>query len=276
MDLTPELWQAILAASRQDWSQRKQWSTDLEKGRLTIGNDGHWQCSASLDEADRQALDLLLPVATSCGPFCMAQLGQSLDGRIATVTGDSYFINDKLTRRHLHRLRALVDAVVIGAGTAIADQPQLTVRHVDGPNPVRVVLDPNGRVPVAGPLFDSGRDPATTLHLVGPGLKLSPVPDHVRRVVIETGDAGFEPATIVRTLNDFGHQRILVEGGGVTVSRFIEAGLLDRLHLLIAPLLIGSGRPGINLPVIERLSQAPRRPMRAYPCGDELIVDLLQ
>ena len=276
MTITPNLWQAILAASCQNWFRRQEWSADLEKGRLTIGNDGHWQCAVGLDEADRQALDLLLPVATSRGPFCMAQLGQSLDGRIATVTGDSYFINDKLTRRHLHRLRALVDAVVIGAGTAIADQPQLTVRHVEGPNPVRVILDPNGRVPVTGPLFDPGRDPTSTLHLVGPGLKLAPVADHVRRVVIETGDDGFEPATIVRVLNDLGHQRILVEGGGVTVSRFIEAGILDRLHLLIAPLLIGSGRPGINLPVIERLSQVPRHSMRAYPCGDELIVDILQ
>ncbi len=250
------------------------WACEVSGGRIEFFSGGRWHCSHPLDTEQSRALDLLSPLATAPDSFCMAQLGQSLDGRIATASGDSYFINDKVTRRHLHRLRGLVDAVIIGAGTAIADQPQLTVRHVNAPNPVRVILDPSGRVPMKGPLFEDGRDSPTTLHLVGPGLKPVRAGEHVRRVVIETNEEGFEPANVIRLLEEFGHRRILVEGGGVTVSRFIEAGVLDRLHLLIAPLLIGSGPPGINLPVIERLSQVPRRTMRAYPCGDELIVDM--
>src|SRR6185503_8836703 len=83
----------------------------------------------------------------------IGQLGQSLDGRVATPTGHSHYINGPAGLDHLHRLRALVDAVVVGIGTAIADDPRLTVRRVSGPQPVRVVIDPNGRLPSSAHLL---------------------------------------------------------------------------------------------------------------------------
>src|SRR6266850_6732728 len=98
----------------------------------------------------------------------VGQLGQSLDGRIATESGHSKYINGPAGLVHLHRLRALVDAVVVGVGTAVADDPQLTVRRVAGPSPARVVVDPNGRLPPTARLFDA---------------------DGVRRLVL-TGDGG--------------------------------------------------------------------------------------
>ena len=76
----------------------------------------------------------------------VGQCGQSIDARIATASGHSHYINGAEGLAHLHRLRALVDAVVVGVGTALADDPQLTVRRVAGPNPARVVIDPNGRL----------------------------------------------------------------------------------------------------------------------------------
>src|SRR5689334_1305941 len=85
----------------------------------------------------------------------VGQIGQSLDGRIATVTGHSHYINGEAGLVHLHRLRALVDAVVIGIGTALADDPQLTVRRVEGRNPARIVIDRNGRLPVSARLLDA-------------------------------------------------------------------------------------------------------------------------
>jgi len=95
-----------------------------------------------------QYSDIFLPIlnASADQPFVVAQLGQSLDGRIATVTGESRWINGDSTLEHLHRLRAHVDAVVVGVGTAEADDPLLTVRRVDGPSPARVVLDLGGRI----------------------------------------------------------------------------------------------------------------------------------
>src|SRR3954470_14954193 len=83
----------------------------------------------------------------------VAQIGQSLDGRIATETGHSHYINGPEALAHLHRLRALVDAVVIGIGTALADNPQLTVRRVAGPQPARVVIDARGRLPSGAKLL---------------------------------------------------------------------------------------------------------------------------
>src|SRR5215475_3588663 len=77
----------------------------------------------------------------------VGQFGQSIDARIATTTGHSHYINGAAGLAHLHRLRALVDAVLVGIGTAVADDPQLTVRHVAGPSPARVVVDPRGRMP---------------------------------------------------------------------------------------------------------------------------------
>ncbi|MEH0071197.1 RibD family protein [Pannonibacter sp. Pt2-lr] len=84
----------------------------------------------------------------------VGQLGQSLDGRIATVSGHSKYINGPGCLSHLHRLRAVCDVVVVGAGTAIADDPQLNVRLVEGPNPARAIIDPNGRVPRDLRLFE--------------------------------------------------------------------------------------------------------------------------
>src|SRR5262245_14671654 len=81
------------------------------------------------------------------GLVVVAQIGQSIDGRVATNGGRGETINGAAGLDHLHRLRALVDAVVIGVGTAVADDPQLTVRRVEGPNPARVVIDPHGRLP---------------------------------------------------------------------------------------------------------------------------------
>ncbi|MEM9139635.1 MAG: RibD family protein, partial [Pseudomonadota bacterium] len=92
-------------------------------------------------------------------PIVIGQLGQSLDGRIATPTGASKYINGQEALRHLHHIRAHVDAIVVGVGTAIADDPQLTTRHVAGRNPARVVIDPRGRMPGGLTMLSDGAAP---------------------------------------------------------------------------------------------------------------------
>ena len=93
-------------------------------------------------------------------------------------------------------------------------------------------------------------------------------------LALPTGTDGFEPADVLEALRVRGLRRVLVEGGGVTVSRFLEAGLLHRLHLTVAPVLMGSGRSSITLPVIETLDQALRARCRHVPLGDDLLFDL--
>jgi diaminohydroxyphosphoribosylaminopyrimidine deaminase/5-amino-6-(5-phosphoribosylamino)uracil reductase len=203
----------------------------------------------------------------------LAQLGQTLDGRIATHVGHSHFVNGPEGIVHLHRLRALVDAVLVGAGTAIADDPQLTVRHVKGENPVRVVLDPSGRVPPGIGMFRDGVVP--TLWLRGERARGLPVPPGVEALELpERSEGGFDPQRILQTLRDRNLNRVLVEGGGITVSRFMAAGALDRIHVTVSPILLGSGASALTLSPVDRMDTVRRRSFRHFSLGEDLLFDV--
>jgi len=201
-------------------------------------------------------------------PCVIGQLGQSLDGRIATPTGASKYINGQEALAHLHRLRARVHAVLIGVGTAVADDPQLTTRHVPGPDPVRVVLDPRGRLPDGPAMLSDGAAPVISITCRGvegvPGTETLPLPCN--------GKGRIDPRTIIQALAKRGLTRLLVEGGAETLAGFLDADAIDELHLMLAPIVLGSGKTGLNLSPIRRLDEALRplvRMMRFHD-GDML------
>ncbi len=199
----------------------------------------------------------------------VGQLGQSLDGRIATQAGHSHYINGAEGLAHLHRLRAIVDAVVVGVGTAIADDPQLTVRRVCGPNPARVVIDPRGRLPAtARALADDGVQCIVIIASDAPRAFPAGVE---MRLPCENGKIA--PPAILASLAEKGFRRILIEGGADTVSRFLIARCLDRLHVVVAPIIFGSGRAALTLPPIEKVDEALRPPMRAHTLGNDVLFD---
>ncbi|WP_244158356.1 RibD family protein [Salinicola socius] len=243
--------------------------------RLDVDARGAWRCSHEVDEEAAQLLSIWLPwciADVTQGARVIAQIGQSLDGRIATASGASHYVTGAQSLVHLHRLRALVDAVVVGVGTVVADDPQLTVRHVEGDNPLRVVLDPRGRVPVERGVF---RQPAApTWHLVNEGVAGHGSADHVSVHSLRPRPEGFDPVQVISLLAEQGHRRILIEGGGLTISRFLQAGCLDRLHSVVAPMLIGSGRPSLTLPEIDTLDGALRPACRYFRLGDDMLFDL--
>lgn len=242
-----------------------------------------WQLAGPWQPAAQSLFSLLKPVLDR-GPhspaWVIGQLGQSLDGHVATRTGDSCFVNGPENLLHLHRLRALCDAVLVGAGTVAADDPQLTTRRVPGPNPVRVLLDPALRlaalVPVARVFGDGVADTlwlcdaahgAEAVALAGPHRVLA-VPGLLR------GDGSPHLAAAVAALQARGLKLLFVEGGGVTVSRFLAQGCLDRLHLAVAPVLIGNGRPGLRFTGAERLADCLRPPCRVHAMGSDHLWDL--
>ncbi|MDE2363697.1 MAG: RibD family protein [Hyphomicrobiales bacterium] len=202
-------------------------------------------------------------------PFVVAQLGQSLDGRIATESGESHYINGPAGLDHLHRLRASVDAVVVGAGTIVADDPRLSVRRCVGQNPARVVIDPKGRL--GGGKRWLAEDGARRIVVVEEGC--AGVLD-CERIALPAAGGAIDPRRIVDALYGLGFPRILIEGGARTVSSFLDAGAVDRLHLIVACLIIGSGRPGLALPPLARLADAARPRTDVYRLDDhDLLFD---
>ena len=265
-------WDCILQAHSHDWALYP--LTRFHAGDLLLEVElgGAWRCEHALSAETIDLLNLFLPLVARMETLAIAQLGQSLDGRIATESGASHYINGLQARTHLHRLRALVDAVVVGVGTVNDDDPLLTVRHVKGRNPVRVVLDPRARMSAERQLASDGA--ALTIQLVGPGCATK-APPGVRRISLPTtAEGGFDVLAVLDWLHAQGLRRVLIEGGGVTISRFMQAGALDRMHFLIAPLLIGSGRAGLQLPPVLSVHEARRPRCRVFACGEDTIFDL--
>lgn len=200
----------------------------------------------------------------------IGQVGQSLDGRTATASGHSKYINCPAGIEHLHRLRALVDVIVVGVGTAVADDPQLTVRQVPGPQPVRAVIDPSGRLGNDARLFAD--DGIRRLLITKEGTRRNP-PAGVEIIALPAQDGEIAPSAIIAALARAGMRRILVEGGANTVSRFLAARCLDRMHVSVAPVILGQGGPGIALPSTERADRVPRMPVRVHKMEDDVLFD---
>jgi diaminohydroxyphosphoribosylaminopyrimidine deaminase/5-amino-6-(5-phosphoribosylamino)uracil reductase len=236
-----------------------------------------WEEFSSIFRREHQPLpqgwaDVFGPLRKGTVDDCLivGQIGQSLDGRVATESGHSKYINGPAGLVHLHRLRALVDAVVVGVGTAVADDPQLTVRRVSGPQPVRVVIDPKGRLRADARMFaDNG---VRRLLITEQHTRCTP-PAGVEVVTLPTIDGQFAPSAILAALAGFGMRRMLIEGGADTISRFLAAGCLDRLHVMVAPIILGVGGPGIILPSLDRADQAPRMPVRVHKIDDDVLFD---
>jgi diaminohydroxyphosphoribosylaminopyrimidine deaminase/5-amino-6-(5-phosphoribosylamino)uracil reductase len=197
----------------------------------------------------------------------IGQIGQSSDGRVAGPNGERQFVNGMAGLAHLHRLRALVDAVVIGVQTALIDDPQLTVRRVAGRSPARVVIDPRGRVPSAAKLFaDNGARRlivSTQDRAAAPGIEV---------IAIEA-DGEIPPRAIVDALARRGLKRLLIEGGTRTLASFLTAGCLDRLHVVVAPVALGEGPPSLVESVEAFRLDGHSPPITRHRLDEEMLYD---
>lgn len=216
-------------------------------------------------------------------PFLMAHLAQSLDGKIAAVNGNSQWLSNEANLKHAHRLRALHDAVMVGAVTATLDNPKLTVRLVPGKHPTPVIIEGQSDLRVDDLHMMALHEKVIVLcpeekqHRVLPQaakekileLPISATKDSQERHVLA-------PSEILKVLYENGISTIFLEGGGQTVSYFLQADCIELLHLHFSPLILGSGRSSFTLPVIDSIDKGLRFKMKHFDLDGEILVELLQ
>ncbi len=284
-------WQLILAL--RGYIRARQWTRDCtaksiglnlnaadlpclsppEAALLAVANDGTWTARTPLSPAAKHLFDLYLPIClvSASRPLTVGHLGQSLDGRIATESGASCYVTGLENIIHLHRMRALCDAIVVGAATIRHDNPQLTTRRVTGNNPVRVILDPKRRLTADYNVFQDNA--ATTLVFCDAALTGQGTLGNAQVIGVPIDNGRLRLPAVLDQLHTRSLYGVFIEGGGITVSYFLQENLLDQLQIAIAPLLIGSGRPGITLPAIQDLNEGLRPRHRLFTMGDDVLFD---
>lgn len=212
-------------------------------------------------------------------PYVVLKAAVTLDGRMAAQSGDSRWVTGDAARTHVHRMRDRSDAVMIGVGTVLADDPALTVRHVRGQNPLRVVLDSTLLTPLSSQLVQSAREIPTILFhgesfdrerarsLIERGVSLVPVPRK---------DSGLDLTAILRELGRRDVMRLLVEGGPSLHGALLEAGLVDYASIFIAPRILAdpAGMPlAIGKPKLQMADAFALRKPRLRRFGEDVLIE---
>lgn len=231
-------------------------------------------------DAARRSLAPYLHHRRTGRAFCVVKTALSLDGRTAAADGSSRWITGPAARANAHELRADSQAVVVGAGTALADRPALTVRDAEVMQPpLRVLLDARGRVPAAGPLFDT--ELAPTLVLTTDAAAPAVVDEwqaagaKVEVLAAAADGTGVDLVETLELLGSHGVLQAMVEGGATVHGALFAAGLVDRIVAYVAPTILGrDAPPGVELPGPSTLADAHRwRLLSSMPLGDDVRIE---
>jgi diaminohydroxyphosphoribosylaminopyrimidine deaminase/5-amino-6-(5-phosphoribosylamino)uracil reductase len=211
-------------------------------------------------------------------PFVTVKFAQTLDGRIASASGDSRWISSEPSLELAHRLRSLHDSVMVGIGTILADNPSLTVRRVRGRSPVRLVLDGKLRIPLGAEVL-KGQNVSPTMVITTPRAgkkKLSSLKDKGIEVLTirenETGEVDLKG--LLFYLGRRNISSILVEGGSEVITSFFREGLVDRVVAIIAPKVMGRGVEAVGDLGIGDVNHTLKLSfMKTYRRGEDLVIE---
>ena len=231
---------------------------------IIINKDVIFNCV--IDKSLKEIALIVIPLLTKYKKFFIAQLGQSLDGKIALFNGNSHYINSQKSILYLHALRCICDGLLVGVNTVINDNPLLTTRYMTGSSPMRIIIDPSLKLTNRLNIFKDGNknivftQKASKKTLNNTTIYKLPKKNFTKFVYQKIIDLNFN--------------YILVEGGATTISNFLEQELLDIMQFIIAPIIIGSGIDSIRLKSISTLKNALRPKSHLYKLGDEIIASL--
>ena len=240
-------------------------NTFRQSQHITIKNNTvSFDCK--IDKSLEEIANILIPILIKNKKFFIGQIGQSLDGRIALLNGNSHYINNKKSITYLHCLRSICDAVVVGVNTIIKDNPSLTTRKVKGRNPQRIIIDPTLKLTNRFNIFkDNYPNIIFTYSTISKKLNNTKIYKLPKKNFTKH---------IHQKINSLNFKYVLVEGGAATLSKFLDARLLNIMQFIISPMIIGSGINSLNLKPITDLKNALRVKNNIHKFGDEIIISL--
>ena len=211
-------------------------------------------------------LNILLPILRKNKKLVIAQIGQSIDGRIALNNGNSHYINNPKSIIYLHCLRSISDAIIVGSNTIKKDDPLLTTRKIKGTNPKRIIIDGSLSLNNKYKIFNDGNE-NIIFTKSNKNIRLN------NSTIIRLKEKNFTK-NLITQIKKLKYKNILVEGGSKTISELINNKYIDILQFMIAPILIGSGINSLNLKEISNLNKAIRPKHNFNGLENEIIVNL--
>ena len=211
-------------------------------------------------------LNILMPILRKNKKLVIAQIGQSIDGRIALNNGNSHYINNPKSIIYLHCLRSISDAIIVGSNTIKKDDPLLTTRKIKGTNPKRIIIDGSLSLNNKYKIFNDGNE-NIIFTKSNKNIRLN------NSTIIRLKEKNFTK-NLITQIKKLKYKNILVEGGSKTISELINNKYIDILQFMIAPILIGSGINSLNLKEISNLNKAIRPKHNFNELENEIIVNL--
>ena len=248
------------------------------KGIKTLKSKGMKIDVGILEDECRELNEHYFKFIKSGTPYVTVKYAQTLDGRIATKTGNSQWISSEALRKYVHRLRAVNDCIMVGVGTVIADDPQLNVRYVRGNNPLRVVVDSKLRIPIKSFVLKDNNSHLTTIATTSkaPSRKVTAVKGLGAEVLVVKKDKKGRVSLrdLLRGLGKRGITSVMVEGGSEIVTSLLRANLVDKMIILTAPKIMGKGLEAIgDLGVCKIKDTIKFSSFKTMRKGDDLVFE---
>ena len=223
-----------------------------------------------LDSYITQLFNIFLPIIfnTKHNPYLIGHLAQTLDGYIATESGESKYISSQDNIKHIHMLRAISDVIIVGANTVRLDNPKLTTRLVEGKSPMRITLDKKNILKDGYDVFTNKDN--NSFKIIDEKIK-SKNSNIFQLPVINNA---FQEEDIITLINKLNKKIVFIEGGGTTISRFYESRKLDRLHLCICPIILGKGRSSFLTKKESKLENIFEHSIAHYKMGEDVLCDV--